>query len=120
MRSLGPSNVEIVVFVSVRIGEGAASSRLEPRPTLRTGTFRVWLTTTVAVPEPFAGSTARKAGASSTPGECMESSFMLFSNIAGVGYRRLRDGQDMTFTYEAPGFKQDGYDFRAVLVWPTE
>jgi cold shock protein len=47
------------------------------------------------------------------PGGC----FVHFSNIAGVGYRSLDDGQQVLFTYERPGFKQDGYDYRAVVVW---
>ena len=48
------------------------------------------------------------------PGGC----FVHFSNIVGVGYRKLDDGQDVIFTFEGPGFKQDGYDFRALRVWP--
>jgi cold shock protein len=44
--------------------------------------------------------------------------FVLFSNIVGVGYRSLNEGQDVVFTIEEPGFKQDGYDFRALQVWP--
>src|ERR1700733_608702 len=39
------------------------------------------------------------------PGGC----FVLFSNIVGVGYRNLDDGQDVVFTFEELGFKQDGY-----------
>lgn len=44
--------------------------------------------------------------------------FVHFPNIAGVGFRSLEDGQTVAFTYDQPGFKQDGYDFRAVQVWP--
>lgn len=47
------------------------------------------------------------------PGGC----FVHFSNIVGAGYRKLDDGQNVVFTFEAPGFKQDGYDFRAQQVW---
>lgn len=48
------------------------------------------------------------------PGGC----FVIFFNIVGEGYRSLQDGQKVTFTYEEPGFKQDGFDFRALEVWP--
>lgn len=48
------------------------------------------------------------------PGGC----FVIFSNIVGVGYRNLEDGQEVAFTFEEPGFKQDGYNFRALQVWP--
>ncbi|MGH8981301.1 MAG: cold shock domain-containing protein [Acidimicrobiales bacterium] len=51
--------------------------------------------------------------ASEVPGGC----FVHFSNIVGVGYRDLHSGQAVVFTYEQPGFKQDGYDFRALQVW---
>jgi CspA family cold shock protein len=47
------------------------------------------------------------------PGGC----FVHFSNIVGDGYRKLDEGQKVVFTYEQPGFKQDGYDFRAFQVW---
>ncbi len=40
------------------------------------------------------------------------------SNIVGVGYRNLDDDQEVVFTFEEPGFKQDGYDFRALQVGP--
>ncbi|MST34285.1 cold shock domain-containing protein [Acidimicrobiaceae bacterium USS-CC1] len=49
-----------------------------------------------------------------TPGGC----FVHFSNIAGSGYRTLHSGEPVLLTYEQPGFKQDGYDFRALTVWP--
>jgi CspA family cold shock protein len=49
------------------------------------------------------------------PGGC----FVSFSNIVGVGYRSLHDGQEVVFTYEKPGFKQDDCDFRALQVWPA-
>ena len=45
--------------------------------------------------------------------------FVLFSNIVGVGYRKLDDGQEVVFTFEDPGFKQDGYDFSALQVWSS-
>jgi cold shock protein len=44
------------------------------------------------------------------PGGC----FVHFSNIVGEGYRNLSDGQRVVFSFEEPGFKQDGYDFRAL------
>lgn len=43
--------------------------------------------------------------------------FVHFSNIEMEGYRRLRAGQKVRFTYEEPGFLQDGYPYRAVQVW---
>ena len=46
--------------------------------------------------------------------------FVHFSNIEVDGYRVLGAGEPVAFTYEAPGFKQDGYDFRALRVWPKE
>ena len=49
------------------------------------------------------------------PGGC----FVHFSNIVGDGYRNLDEGQKIVFTFEEPGFKQDGYDFRALQVWPS-
>jgi CspA family cold shock protein len=39
-----------------------------------------------------------------------------FSNIEGTGYKSLRVGQRVTFTYETPG--QDGYPHRALSVMP--
>jgi cold shock protein len=41
-----------------------------------------------------------------------------FSEIEGDGYQSLRLGQSVTFTYETPGFLQDGYPHRAVSVQP--
>ena len=48
------------------------------------------------------------------PGDC----FVHFSSIEGRGYRELRAGQHMRFTYQDPGFRQDGCRFRAVKVRP--
>jgi cold shock protein len=48
------------------------------------------------------------------PGDC----FVHFSNIEIRGYRELRAGQKVRFTYEDPGFLQDGCRFRALKVWP--
>jgi CspA family cold shock protein len=50
------------------------------------------------------------------PGDC----FVHFSNIEEPGYRALRAGQQVRFTYERPGFLQDGCPFRALKVWPEE
>jgi CspA family cold shock protein len=47
------------------------------------------------------------------PGGC----FVHFSNIEASGYRALRAGQRVLFTFEAPGFLQDGYRYRALSVW---
>lgn len=48
------------------------------------------------------------------PGDC----FVHFSNIEVNGYRELHAGQHVRFTYEDPGFLQDGCRFRALRVWP--
>ena len=50
------------------------------------------------------------------PGGC----FVHFSNIERGGYRTLRAGQGVRFTFEEPGFLQDGYPYRALSVWPNE
>ena len=47
-----------------------------------------------------------------TPGGC----WVHFSMIVSEGFRSLKPGDHVTFTYEAPG--QDGFNYRAVLVWP--
>ena len=47
-----------------------------------------------------------------TPGGC----WVHFSMIVSEGFRSLRPGDHVTFTYEAPG--QDGFNYRAALVWP--
>jgi CspA family cold shock protein len=48
-----------------------------------------------------------------TPGGC----FAHFNDIEGLkGFRSLAAGQRVELEWEAPGFKQDGYDFRAVRV----
>jgi hypothetical protein len=44
--------------------------------------------------------------------------FVHFSSIEGRGYRELRAGRHVRFTYEDPGFLQDGCRFRALKVWP--
>ncbi|MGO9082354.1 MAG: hypothetical protein ACLQDY_25555 [Streptosporangiaceae bacterium] len=43
---------------------------------------------------------------------------MHFSSIEARVYRELRAGQQVRFTYENPGFPQDGCRFRALRVWP--
>ena len=47
-----------------------------------------------------------------TPGGC----WAHFSVIVSQGYRTLEPGGHVTFTYETPG--QDGFNYRAVQVWP--
>ncbi len=47
-----------------------------------------------------------------TPGGC----WTHFSSIVMDGYRCLAAGDSVAFTCEAGS--QDGYDYRAVLVWP--
>ena len=48
------------------------------------------------------------------PGGC----FVHFSSIEMPGYRQLHAGQRVRFTFERPGFLQDGYSSRALAVWP--
>lgn len=49
-----------------------------------------------------------------TPGGC----FGHYSNIQMTGFRALSPGQQVKLTWEAPGFKQDGYVYRAVSIMP--
>ncbi|WP_329127335.1 cold-shock protein [Streptomyces sp. NBC_01465] len=49
-----------------------------------------------------------------TPGGC----FAHFSDIKMAGFRTLDPGQQVQLEWEAPGFQQDGYDFRARRVVP--
>lgn len=48
------------------------------------------------------------------PGGC----FVHFADIHMAGYRQLTTGQRVNFTFEQPGFLQDGYAYRALAVWP--
>ena len=48
------------------------------------------------------------------PGGC----FVHFSSIEMPGYRQLHAGQRVRFTFEQPGFLQDGCPYRALTVWP--
>ena len=50
------------------------------------------------------------------PGGC----FVHFASIETPGYRQLRAGQHVRFTFEKPGFLQDGCPYRALAVWPVE
>jgi len=47
-----------------------------------------------------------------TPGGC----WVHFSRIVTGGLGRLTPGDRVSFTYQA--VPQDGYDYRAILVWP--
>jgi CspA family cold shock protein len=48
-----------------------------------------------------------------TPGGC----FAHFGDIEGLeGFRSPAAGQRVELDWEAPGFQQDGYDFRALRV----
>lgn len=49
-----------------------------------------------------------------TPGGC----FAHFSSIQAEGFRRLQSGERVRFTFERPGFLQDGYEYRALAIWP--
>jgi CspA family cold shock protein len=48
------------------------------------------------------------------PGGC----FVHFSSIEMPGYRQIHAGQRARFTFERPGFLQDGCPYRALAVWP--
>lgn len=48
------------------------------------------------------------------PGGC----FGHFADIHAPGFRTLSPGQRVDLIWEAPGFKQDGYDYRAVSIVP--
>ena len=48
------------------------------------------------------------------PGGC----FVHFSSIEMPGYRQLHAGQRVRFSFERPGFLQDGHSYRALAVWP--
>lgn len=50
------------------------------------------------------------------PGGC----FVHFASIEMPGYRHLRAGQHVRFSFEQPGFLQDGCPYRALSVWPGE
>jgi cold shock protein len=47
-----------------------------------------------------------------TPGGC----WAHFTSVLVPGYRALTAGQSVTFEYES--VEQDGYQFRAIEVWP--
>ncbi|CAM5543149.1 hypothetical protein SFUMM280S_02646 [Streptomyces fumanus] len=47
-----------------------------------------------------------------TPGGCWGH----FSHIQVKGFRTLSPGQQVDLQWEAPGFKQDGYSYRAVNI----
>jgi cold shock protein len=49
-----------------------------------------------------------------TPGGCWGH----FSAVETEGFRSLAPGQRVALQWEAPGFKQDGYDYRAVRIVP--
>jgi cold shock protein len=49
-----------------------------------------------------------------TPGGC----WAHFSMIAMDGYRSLAAGQRISFTFERAN--QDGFNYRAITVWPSE
>ena len=44
--------------------------------------------------------------------------FVHYSAIQATGFRTLSPGQQVDLTWEAPGFTQDGYDYRAVSIVP--
>ncbi|MGI5374979.1 cold shock domain-containing protein [Streptomyces sp. CA-251387] len=49
-----------------------------------------------------------------TPGGCWGH----YSDIQMDGFHVLSAGQTVDLVWEAPGFKQDGYDYRAVSIVP--
>jgi CspA family cold shock protein len=46
------------------------------------------------------------------PGGC----FVHYSHIEMPGFKELTAGQQVAFTFETPGFLQDGYRHRALVV----
>ncbi|WP_055500703.1 cold-shock protein [Streptomyces albus] len=48
------------------------------------------------------------------PGGC----FAHYSDVRMEGFRTLSPGRRVDLTWEAPGFEQDGYRYRAVSVVP--
>ncbi|GGQ04346.1 hypothetical protein GCM10010249_23440 [Streptomyces roseolilacinus] len=49
-----------------------------------------------------------------TPGGC----WAHYSTIEVTGFRTLSPGQRVDLEWQAPGFQQDGYDYRALRVVP--
>lgn len=49
-----------------------------------------------------------------TPGGCWGH----FSAVRMDGFRALSPGQQVDLEWEAPGFRQDGYDYAAVSIVP--
>ncbi|MGY6020367.1 cold shock domain-containing protein [Streptomyces spinosirectus] len=49
-----------------------------------------------------------------TPGGC----FGHFAHVQMPGFRTLSAGQQVDLIWEAPGFQQDGYDYRALSIVP--
>jgi CspA family cold shock protein len=49
-----------------------------------------------------------------TPGGCWGH----YSHLRMDGFRTLEPGQRVDLEWEAPGFRQDGYDCRAVTIVP--
>lgn len=46
------------------------------------------------------------------PGGC----FVHFSNLEMEGFKTLKQGQEVAFSFETPGFLQDGCPYRALVV----
>ncbi|MFF3056893.1 cold shock domain-containing protein [Streptomyces sp. NPDC057909] len=54
-----------------------------------------------------------------TPGGCFgHYADIRATGFRATGFRTLSAGQQVDLTWEAPGFKQDGYDYRAVSIVP--
>jgi CspA family cold shock protein len=49
-----------------------------------------------------------------TPGGC----WAWYAFIEADGFRALANGQQVMLEWEQPGFRQDGYDFRATRIVP--
>ncbi|MYV69143.1 cold shock domain-containing protein [Streptomyces sp. SID2131] len=49
-----------------------------------------------------------------TPGGCWGH----YTSIEKEGFRTLSAGQRVELVWEAPGFRQDGYDYRALSIVP--
>ncbi|WP_438305217.1 cold-shock protein [Streptomyces sp. HUAS TT11] len=80
----------------------------------RKGTRKVLATVTATVREWRDEEGRGVLDSPQTPGGC----FGHYSDIQAPGFRTLSPGQQVDLIWEAPGFKQDGYDYRAVSIIP--
>ena len=80
----------------------------------RKGTRKVLVTVTATVREWRDEEGWGVLDSPETPGGC----FGHYSDIQAARVHTLSPGQQVDLAWEAPGFKQDGYDYRAVSIIP--